>query len=368
MKIPIIGTYQTKFGELWDKSISELIKDAGENSLKNASLKPSDVGKLYIANAFASKTGHSLLSSAAYEELKISSSILVNAGDASGAMAIHEAASTIMSGDSDIVMVLGVEKLSDLKTNELFSLSSGLASVQESAAGANIQSQFAIITKKYAEDFKLNAKDFSFIPSKNHKNALSNENAQYRFELPEGKIMSSPAIAEPLRMFDFASYCDGAAALIMCSPKIAKKFKSKVKGYLLASSIASDCLSLSKRKEIIVFESAMKAGEKALKSAKLKHEDVDLMELHDFAPISEIMAVEDLGFAKRGNGLDYIKNNIEKINLSGGLKACGHPLGATGIRQAADLLRQLKAKKLNYGLTHTIAGAGSLAAVNIFGV
>lgn len=291
MKIPIIAASQTKFGELWGKGIDELIKEAGENALRNTSLKPSDIGKLYIANAFASKTGHSLLSSVAHEELGISESIQVNAGDASGAVAIHEAANSIMSGESSLIMVLGVEKLSDFKTNELFSLSSGLVSMQESAAGATVQSQFAIITKKYADNFKLNAREFSFIPSKNHKNALSNENAQYRFELPESKISSSPIIAEPLRMFDFASYCDGAALLVMCSPKIAKKFKNKVKGCLMASSFDSDCLSLSKRKSIIEFESAIRAGKKALESAKLDHDDIDLMEVHDFAPISEIMAI-----------------------------------------------------------------------------
>ena len=369
MKIPIIGAYQTKFGELWDNGINDLIRDAGENVLRNAGLKPNGIGKLYAANAFASKTsGHSLLSSAAYEELKISNSVLISAGDSSGAAAIHEAANSIMSGENDIVMVLGAEKLSDLKTNELLSLSSGLISMEESLAGATVQSQFAMITKKYANDFKLNAREFSFVPSKNHRNALGNGNAQYRFELSQEKILSSPVAADPLRMFDCASYCDGAAALVMCSEKIAKKYKNKVKGYLLASASCSDFLSLSKRKTIIAFESAIKAGEDALKSASLKRDDIDLMELHDFAPISEVIAVEDLGFARKGNGLDYIKNNIARINLSGGLKACGHPLGATGIRQAADLLKLLKAKRLKYGLAHTIAGAGSLSVVNIFGV
>lgn len=367
MRIPIIAASQIKFGELWENGIRELIKESGDKAVKESGIKISDINKLYIANVFASKTtGQSLLSSIAYEELGINNAVCINAGDASGAAAINEAANSILSGKSDVVMVVGVEKISDLKTNEILSLISELISREESFIGATVQSQFAIIAKKYANDFKINPKDFSFIPSKNHKNALSNENAQYRFELIEEKIASSPIIAEPMRMFDCASYCDGAAALIMCSEKRAKKLRSKIKGYLLASSIASDSLSLSKRKSIVEMESTIKAYRNAFDEAKLKQSNFDLLEVHDFAPISEVLAVEDLGFAKKGNGLAYIKNNAQKINLSGGLKACGHALGATGVRQAVDLLRLLKAKNLRFGLAHTLAGTGSLAVVNIF--
>ncbi|MEK6837057.1 MAG: beta-ketoacyl synthase N-terminal-like domain-containing protein [Nanoarchaeota archaeon] len=369
MKIPIIGACQIKFGELWDKGIKELIREAGEKALKESRLKPDDIGKLYIANVFAPQaSGQSLLSSIAFEELGISNSICINAGDASGSAAIHEAANSILAKEIDIAMVLGVEKTSDLKTNEVFSLSSGLISQEESFAGATVQSQLAIITRKYSHDFKLNAKDLSFIPSKNHKNAVGNEYAQYSFELTEEKISSTPMSAEPIRMFDCASYCDGAAALIMCSERAARKFKRSVKGYLLASASASGPLSLSKRKSIIENEPTVKAGNDAFNFAKLKRDDIDLMELHDFAPISEVLAVEDLGFAKKGHGLQFIKNNINNINLSGGLKACGHALGATGVRQAVDLLRLLKAKKMKKGITHTIAGTGGIAVVNLFGV
>lgn len=369
MKIPIIAASQLKFGELWGKGIRELIRESGEKVIKETGIKAKDIDKLYIANVFSSKTaGQSLLSAIAYEEFGINNAVHINAGDASGAAAINEASNSILSGKSDVVMVIGVEKITDFKTNEILSLSSELISQEESFVGATVQSQFAMMTRKYTNDFKIHPRELSFIPSKNHRNALSNENAQYKFELPEEKITSSPMAAEPIRIFDCASYCDGAATLIMCNEKVVKKFKGKIKGYLLASSVTSDSLSLSNKKSIVEMEATIKAGRNAFNEAKLKQNGIDLLEIHDFAPITEVLAVEDLGFCSKGKGLEFIKNNAKKINLSGGLKACGHALGATGIRQVVDILRLLKAKKLKNGLTHTISGTGGLAVVNIFGV
>lgn len=361
IKIPVIATSIVKFGDLWDKGVEDLIKEAGKIALKNAKLK-NDIDSLYLANAFSKK----MLGSIAFEELGISSSVCINAEDASGAAAIREAANSILSGQSNIAMIIGAEKMTDYKSNEILALTSELLDKAESFAGATIQSQFAMITRKYLNDFKLKADDLCFIPSKNHKNAIDNEYAQYQFELKEDKISSSPFTAEPIRMLECTSYCDGAAAMIMCSQKAARKFKAK--GYLLASSIASDSLALSKRNLLTSIESTKKAAQEAYSQAGISPSNIDLAEVHDFAPIGEVLAVEDLGFAKKGHGLSYIKSNLKKINLSGGLKACGNALGATGIRQAIDILKRLKSNKLKYGLTQTLAGTGSMSVVNIFSI
>lgn len=367
MMIPIIATSMLKFGELWDKSINELVRDSGKKLFSNTGITSKDVDSLYIANVFSSKTaGQSLFNSLASEEFGIGNSVCVNAGDASGAVAIREAANSILSGQSRITMVLGVEKVCDFKTNEVLSLSSELISQEESLFGATVQSQFAMMTRKYLHDFKHNVNDLYFIPAENHKNAKSNEYAQYRFELPVGKISSSPLVADPIKMLECASYCDGAAALIMCNENAAKKLKQKIKGYLIASSLATDYLDLSKRKSITTIESTVKAAEQAYKTAGIKSSDIDLIEVHDIVPISEVMAVEDLGFEKKGSGLKFIKSNIKKINLSGGLKACGHAVSATGVRQAIDVLDRLKINNLKYGLTQTLGGTGGASAVNIF--
>jgi len=360
MKIPIIATSLVKFGDLWEKSLGDLMKEAGELALRNAKLKPGMIDSLHIANAFSQE----MLSALAYEKLGISNSVSVNAADASGAVAIKEASNSILSGQSNIAMVLGVEKMTDFKSNDVLAWTSKLLGNEEYFTGATVQSQFAMITRKYLNDFGLKAEDLWFVPSKNHQNGVSNEYAQYRFELKQEKISSSPLAADPIRMFECASYCDGAAALIMCSSKIARKFKAK--GYLLASSAASDSLALSKRKSLTSIESTKNAAESAYHAAGISSGNIDLAEVHDIVPISEVLAIEDLGFAKKGSGLGYIKSN-NKINPSGGLKACGNPLGATGVRQAIDVLRRLKSNKLKYGLTQTMAGTGSMSIVNIFG-
>lgn len=368
MKIPVIAASLIKFGDLWEKGLNDMIGEVAQKALSDAGIKQNDVDSLYIANEFSSITsGQSLLSSAAFEETGISDSVCVNAGDASGSAAIKMAANSIMAGENDIVMVLGVEKVTDLKMSEILSLNSNLISQKEEGfAGATIQSQFAIITKKYLDDFKLDAKDLSFIPSINHKNAAGNEYAHYNFELSEEKINSSPMHSEPIRFLDIAPYCDGAAALLMCSPKISKKFQKRIKCHLIASSLASDSLALSKRKSITTIESTVKASEEAYKTAGIKQNYIGIMEVHDIMPISEVLAVEDLGFAKKGYGIRFIRDNIKKINLSGGLKACGHPAGATGVRQAVNVIDKLKKSHLKYGLTHTLGGTGAVSVVNIF--
>lgn len=366
MRTPIIATSLIKFGDLWEKGIRDLIREVGKKVMDNAKLASYQIDSLYIANEFSSKTtGQSMLSSIAFEEFGISNSVCVNAGDASGAAAVREASNSILSGQSKIAMVLGVEKVSDLQNKDILYLASSLIdNEEESFIGATVQSQFAMITRKYLNDFKLKDVDLSFIPSKNHKNAIDNEHAQYSSELKEEKIISSPLLAEPIRMLECASYCDGAAALIMCREEIAKKFN--VYGHLMASSLSSDSLSLSKRSSIIEMESTKKAAELSYKIAGIYPNSIDLMEVHDIVPISEVIAVEDLGFAKKGKGIKFIKSNIGRINLSGGLKACGNAIGATGVRQAINIMDKLKSNKLKYGLTQTLGGTGGVSVVNIF--
>ncbi len=368
MRVPVIAASMLKFGDLWEKGINNLVGECGKKGIEDAGISFSEIDSIYLSNAFSSKTnGMSSLNSIAFEELGINNSVCINAGDASGAAAIKEAAKSIISGESKIAMVLGAEKITDFRSNDVLALSSEFLSQEESFMGATVQSQFAIMTNRYLHDFKMKPKDLSFIPSKNHKNALGNEYAQYRLELKEEKINSSPMMSYPIRMLDCASYCDGAAAIIMCSEDAAKRFSKKIKGYLLASSLSTDFLSLSKRNSITSIESTARSAKLAFKAAGISPNEIGLMELHDIVPIAEIIAVEDLGFAKKGTGLKFIMSNSKKINLSGGLKACGHAIGATGVRQAVDIVNRLKTNKLKYGLSQTLSGTGGTSVVNIFG-
>ena len=342
--------------------------EIGSKTLNAAGISSKEIDALYISNAFSAKANNkSLLNSIAFEELGINNSVCISSGDASGAVAIREAANSIMSGKSKIAMVIGVEKVSDVKSNDMALLSSDMIGSSEYFSGATVQSQFAIITRKYFNDFGIGAKNLFFLTAAKHRNAASNEFAQYNFEIDEEKIGSSQIAADPIRMLECASYCDGAAAIVMCNEGNEKRFKGKIQGYFLGGSVANDQLELAKRGSITTMEATVKAAKEAYKITRLNAGNIDLMEIYDFVPIAEVIAVEDMGFAKKGRGIKFVKENTKKINLSGGLKACGHALGATGVRQAVDVIKNLEGKKARYGLAQALAGTGSVSAINIFG-
>lgn len=369
MKVPIIGAYSTGFGDLWDKDIGDLLEEAGINALKSAGISAKDIDAVYIANAFSSKiNGQTLLASLCFERIGISRGICISSGDASGAVAIKEAANLILSGTAKRVMVIGVEKATDLKTNEMLAVAQDtIDEKEESFIGATVQSLFAIITRKYMADFGIGRDDLSFITSNSHKNGITNAAAQFRFELEPSKINSSAIISDPIRMLDCALYCDGASAIILCSDNAAEKSKGNVLGHVLGSGIASMPLALSKRKSITRIDSTANAAAEAYKMAGIGPKDISLIESYDIVPIAGVLSIEDMGLAEKGKGIEFIKKNPKMVNSSGGLKSCGHAAGATGVRQAVDIIKKLKENGLKYGISNAMSGTGSLSAVNIFG-
>lgn len=365
MNIPIISTSLIKFGELWDKDISDVIGEICKKALAE-SLPKEKIDSAFIATSISSKLNNtSMLNSLVYENLGITNSVMINNGDSSGAEAIRQAALSIMSGESQIAIAIGIEKITDTRSNDILSLASGFLSQEEAFNGATIHSQFALITKKYIDKFNLKPNDLSIIPLMNHKHGSLNKYAQHNFEISLEKINSSPFLSEPIRMLEFAPFCDGAAAIILCNEKVSRKLTKKIKAYLIGSSLACDTLQLSKRESVTKFESVEKAANKAFEIASIPRQKIDLFEVHDIAPISEILAIEDMGFSKKGSALEFIKKNQNIINCSGGLKSCGHALGATGIRQSIDIISRLSKKK-KFGLTQSMSGIGSAAIINIF--
>src|SRR3989338_1787242 len=364
MKIPIIGAYSTGFGDLWDKGMGDLLEEAGINALKSAGLTAKDVDAVYTANDFSSKiSGHAPICSLCFERLGISSSVCISSGDASGAIAIKEAANLIMSGEAKYVLVIGAEKSTDLKTNEMLAVAQDtIDDKEELFIGATVQSQFAMITRKYMSDFRLSRDDMSFITINSHKNGMTNKFAQFRFELDVNKINSSAFIADPIKALDCSMYCDGASAIILCSSGAAEKSKRNVLGYLLGSGISSMPSPLSKRKSLTRIDSTADAAAEAYKKSGISPKDIGLIESYDLVPVSGIISIEDMGFAEKGKGIEFIKKHPQAVNQSGGLKSCGHAVGATGIRQAVDIIKRLKKNSIKYGISNTMNGTGSISA------
>ncbi|MBD3231037.1 thiolase domain-containing protein [Candidatus Dependentiae bacterium] len=386
MKIAVIGSYCTKFGELWNKSLYDLLAESQIGSLKNANILSNQIDAIYTGNMCSGiLSGQLHLSSMATEILNVNCpSISVENACASGGVALRQAILAIESGTAEIVMVNGVEKLTDLDSTDITSalISAGNEEF-EHFIGATFPSLNALITRAYMHEYKLTRKQLAHVSIKNHKNAINNPLAHLKKEITIKDFSNATIIADPLTILDCPPISDGAVTLILSSEKFAKnwikKNTSKKIVYITASTQSSDTLTLSSRNMLTEFKATQIAAQKAYDMAKIKLEQIDVVELHDGFSITEIISLEDLGFFKKGTagiatekGLTQLNKKIS-VNPSGGLKAKGHPVGATGISQAYEIIKQLQhkagqnqVKNAKIGLTHNLGGCAGTSVIHIF--
>ena len=212
---------------------------------------------------------------------------------------------------------------------------------------------------------------------KNHYNGARNPIAQYQQEITIETVMKSTMVADPLRLFDCSPITDGAAAVIVAPLERAREF-TDTPIRVLASAQASDTITLHDRRDISTLDATVTAGQKAFRMAKLAHKDIDMVEVHDCFSIAEICAIEDLGFCRKGTAGKFTADGETAlggkipVNTSGGLKACGHPVGATGIKQVYEIVKQIRNEAgkrqidgAEIGMTHNVGGTGATAVVHI---
>lgn len=377
MKIAVLGAYQTKFGELWDKSLADLILEASLGAIKDAGIKKTQLQIAFVGNKLAGTlSGQNHLSSLLAQLLQVSiPAVRVEAACASGGMAVAQACLAIASGQYEVALVVGVEKMTDLPIKEVSSGLMSAASLQEQESGLSFVGLYALMAKRYLEEFGAEIKDLALPAVKNHFHASFNQKAQFPFPVTLEQVLQSPVIAEPLRLLECSPVSDGAAALVLTSPRFAQK-KSKNGVWIVASSQASGSLALTERENLTEIVSAKKAVRAAYEQAALGPKELSLLEVHDCFSIAEILALEDLGIYKKGEGYLGERNGEVKlggkrpVNLSGGLEACGHPVGATGVKQIVEIVGQLKGGKGQVenplvGLAHNIGGTGGTAVIHI---
>ncbi|QQS38842.1 thiolase domain-containing protein [Candidatus Woesebacteria bacterium] len=381
-KILVAGTGITKFGELWSKSLRQLALEASLLALKDAGLSPDDIDGVYVANMIAPTTsGQSHLGPLVTGELGINvQAVHIEAACASGGTAIQLAAESIKSGQNKTVLVVGVEKMTDLSTPDITAaLMQASDDEVESFYGANFAGLYALMATVYMDKYGLTQKDLATIAVKNHHNARLNPNAHFHNSITVDDVLNSAPVASPLKLFDCSPISDGAAAVILTSET--NVVKNKVKVSVLASSSATDSLSLCNRQDLTSLKSARLAAKNAYQQANIKPKDINVAEVHDCFTIAEVFAMEDLGFYEKGMAFKGIRNAETTlsgklpINTSGGLKGCGHPVGATGIKQVIEIVHQLEGTagdrqipNVRYGLTHNVGGSGSTCVVSIFGI
>ncbi|RLI81846.1 thiolase domain-containing protein [Archaeoglobales archaeon] len=380
-KVAIIGVGCTKFGELWDKSFRDIFIEAGIEAIEDSGIEGREIEAIYVGNMSAGRyinQEHIAALIADYSglaEFGIPAS-RVEAADASGGLALRHAFMAVASGLHDIVIAAGVEKVTDVG-DPAGMLSTTIDQEWESFVGANLASLYAIIARLHMETYGGKEEDLAMVSVKNHRNAMKNPKAQLKREISVEDVLNSPYVAEPLKLLDCSPICDGAAAVVVASDEVAKKVTDSPV-YISCSTQASDYLALHSRKDILKFKSIVKASREAYKLAKIDPKDVKVAEVHDSFSIAEIIAYEDLGFARKGEGYRLIREGITElsgelpVNTSGGLKACGHAPGATGVRQAVEITLQLRGEAgkrqvdAEVGLSLNLGGAGATAVVSIF--
>ena len=363
----VIGAGSTKFGELWELGIRELISIAAANAAKSAGVGLNDVDSVFVANCFSGIVNSQLnINSICAEELGVANCVCVGGGDSSGAHAILQAANSVMSGKSRIAMAIGVEKTSDLSMSDIVGAVSCLADHEyEAYTGATLASLYGMITQKHMEKYGTTEAQIASVSVKSHSNAVNNEFAQFRFNVDADSVMKSPVVASPVRVLGSAAACDGCCAIIMCSGEAARKRRKKAR--LIGYGTGNDVVALHGREDITSFRALKDASRLALQDAGIGIQDISFAEVYDPFSIAEIISIEDLGISKAGDGGKC------PINPSGGLKGCGHAFAANGVRQAMEAFIQLngdagarQVKNAKCALASCMSGTGSDAVVNIF--
>lgn len=384
MEIGILGAASSKFGELWDVSPRKLVTETVNEAVSNSGLKIGEIEAIYVANMLSGILGNQEnLGSFFAEEIGLKvPAFRIEAACASGGMAVHNAILSILSGVYKKVLVIGVEKMTDHKPEEISLALMAAGSDEERMAGLTFPGLYAFLAQSHMEKYGTTEKDLAAVAVKNHFHGSLNPKAHFQTQITLEKALLSAPIAEPLKLFDCSPVSDGASCLVLAQENIAKK-KNPQTVWITASAAATDTLGLANRQDLTTLKAAVLASQKAYKTAGIKPKEVDVAEVHDCFTIAEIIALEDLGFYDKGKAGKAINEgrltlgSSKKlvVNPSGGLKACGHPVGATGVKQIAEIVEQLRGKcgkrqitGAKIGLTHNVGGSGAVAVVHILRV
>ena len=379
----VIGYYSTKFGELWEMSLDDLFLAASCGVLESTKLEIGQIDAIFIGNMLGGIVDNQLLLSAHISEiLGVDIPIYrLEAACASGGMAFQTANEYLKAHPESTVLVVGAEKMTDVSATDITTALSTAAALDEQKVGLTFPGVYALLAQVYLNKYGYNEEHLAAVSVKNHAHGVLNDNAHFQRYVTIDNVIESPYIAYPLKVLDSSPISDGAAALILSNNQ--QLIKSRNSSVILASEMATDNISISKRRNLDEIYSTKKAGIEAFKKSKITPLDINVTEVHDCFSIAEILALEDLGFWKKGMGGGYAKemtthidsgNNLI-VNTSGGLKAAGHPVGGTGVKQIGEVYLQLtgqakkrQVKNTKYGLAHNVGGSGGVAIVSILGV
>jgi acetyl-CoA C-acetyltransferase len=377
-EVAVVGVGMTSFGELWDMSLRDLFVEAALGAMADAGVDTLD--SIYVGNMSAGLfVGQEHIGPllADYIGMRGVPALRVESACASGGMALRSAFLEVASGASDLVLAAGVEKMND-GADVTAVLATASDQEEEVYYGVTFPGLYAMIARAHMEKHGTTEEDLSWVSVKAHKNGAKNPKAQFRREMSLEDVMTSSMVAEPLRLLHCSPVTDGAAALLLCPLDRVGEFGGKPVA-VVGSGSATSSLTLADRDDISFLDSVHLSGQRAYEMAGLGPADMDLAEVHDCFAIAEICCVEALGLMDVGRGKEGAREGVTDlggripVNVSGGLKSKGHPVGATGIAQAVTVVEQLRGEGgdlqvqgAKTGLAQNMGGSGASSVVHIF--
>ena len=380
--VSIIGIGQTPVGEHWEKSLKELAADAISSAIKDAQVERVD--SLYVGNMCSGTlNGQEHLGAliSDWVGLRGVEAVKIEAACGSGAAALRLGYIAVAGELADFVVVAGVEKMTD-RPSEQVTAALAMASDADFEAqnGLSFVALNALLMRRYMHEFGVSHRDFAPFAINAHKNAIGNPYALFPHAVTVEDFCAAKMIADPVNLLDSSPVCDGAAAVVLCPTEIARQFTARPVR-IRASSAATDTIALHDRRDLLGLEGAALSASKAYSQAKVTPKDIDLFELHDAFTIMSVLSLEACGFAERGRGVrlgtqgDIAIGGQVPVTTMGGLKARGHPVGATGIYQVIEVALQLReqaganqVRDARLGMAQNIGGSGATVVTTILEV
>ena len=377
--VAVIGIGQTKIDEHWDKSLKELAGDAVIAAMRDAKRDFAD--GIYVGNMMSGSANHQQHLGALVADwvgLRFTEAMKLESACSSGAAAFRAAFMAVASGEMDCVIAAAVEKMTDSSLNEITThLATAADADYEAGMGVSFVALNALIMKRYMHEYGWKKEDFAPFPINAHTNAVHNPNARFRDPITLETYLKAGMICPPINLLDASPIGDGAAAAILVPLESVSAGQRRIK--VVGSGSATDTIAIHHRREPLFLNAAYLSAKQAYEQSTLSSRDIDFFELHDAFSIMSALSLEASGFAERGEGPRLavegaiFPDGRLPVSTRGGLKARGHPVGATGLYQIVEVVEQLRGeadgnqlKKADIGMAQNIGGSGSNIITHIF--
>ena len=381
MDVAVIGASMTPFGE-HDAWLTDLLADAARGCLADAGVAADQVDQLCVANMASGEfEGQTGVMNALAAEIGATPAHAQRVGQtsASGGAGLLAAWQSVASGASDLTLLVGGEKMTHRETAVSSDIIASLTHPAEYRHGVTLPSFAGLAARVYLDQTGATRESLAAVAVKNHANGVKNPDAQFQTAIDRETVVSSPVVADPLRLYDYCPVTDGAAALLFCPLSVAREHTDQ---FVRVAGVAgaTDTHVVHDRPEITELRAVAESGRQAFDQAGWEPDDIDVAELHDMATVLEPLQLEGLGFADAGEGWRHAldgRTDLDgplPVNPSGGLKSRGHPLGATGVAQAAEIYWQLcgeagqRQVAADRGLTCNVGGFGNCVTTALFEV